>query len=198
MGNKSCRSSPDLTYLLNNVIQETFVWFWGGRIGLFIFSSQMQCLCDFLLGQNRRNQNTIPSFSAVLIRSSNWCIQHSGLLQWQAIMWTAHRVFVIHLSGMQGPTWDWCCVPPLWQDNTCAGACREQTEQTMVELHEVTQKHCRDRGCKRNGLSIQLLLWEVQKDHTQDIPYPKLAVFILVRRLDLEGSKCWCVSDSSR
>lgn len=75
-----------------------------------------------------------------------------------------------------------------------AGACRDQT---MVELHEVTQKHCRDRCCKRNCSSVQLLLWKVQKDHTQDIPYPKLAVFILVQRLDLEGSKCWCVSDSS-
>lgn len=82
MGNKSCRSSPDLTHLLNRVIQETFVWFGGGGIGLFIFASQMQCSNGFLLGQNRRNQNTILSFSAVLIRSSNWCIQCSGLLQW--------------------------------------------------------------------------------------------------------------------
>lgn len=101
MGNKSCRSSPDLTHSLNNIIQETL----GLVLGTwdrFIFASQMQCLYGFLLGQNRRNQNTIPSFSAVLIRSSNWCTQCSGLLQSQAVMWTAHRVFVIHLSAMQG------------------------------------------------------------------------------------------------
>lgn len=199
MGNKSCRSSPALTHLLNNVIQETFIWFWGGGIGLFIFASQMQCLYGSLLGQNRRNQNNIPSFSAVLIRSSNWCVQCSGLLQWQAIMWTAHRISVIHLSGMQRHRGAYLGLM------VCASSGRtpvqvpaESKQSKPWCLHEGTQKHCRDRGCKRNCLSIQLLLWKVQEDHTQGTPCPKLAVFILVQRLALEGSKCWCVSDSSR
>lgn len=134
----------------------------------------MQCLYGSLLGQNRRNQNTIPSFSAVLIRSSNWCVQCSGLLRWQAIMWTAHRIFVIHLSGMQGHRGAYLGLM----------VCAESKQSKPWCLHEGTQKHCRDRGCKRNCLSIQLLLWKVQEDHT-----PKLAVFILVPKIGSSGIK---------
>lgn len=151
MGNKSCRSSPDLTHSLNNLIQETFACFWGGKIGLFIFAYQMQCLCGFLLGQNRRSQNTIPSFSAVLIRSSNWCIWALGFSSYQvnstqricdSSEWHARAQRC--LPGTDG-------VCQLW-DNTCA--CREQTQQTLVGTGGHTRALQRHRWLLWTGIKL--------------------------------------------
>lgn len=50
--------------------------------------------------------------------------------------------------------------------------------------------------------SFQVLLGKLQKDHIQEAPYPELAFFLSVQRMDLEGPpcrpKCWVSSGSSR
>lgn len=126
------------------------------------------------------------------------------------------RVFAVHLNGMQrqggacvgsmwGASWIHGRLMPMWF--TGHRACRELPQLCgFCAEHEPVQKHCRD--CKRHCLwlslsgSFQILLEKVQKDDTHDIPYPELAVFLLIQRMDHEGStcrpKCWDVSDSSR
>lgn len=70
-------------------------------------------------------------------------------------MWTAHRVFVIHLSGMQGHRGAYlglmvCASSGLTPVQVPA----ESKHSKPWWSHEVTQKHCRDRGWKRNCLSV--------------------------------------------
>lgn len=90
--------------------------------------------------------------------------------------------------------------------------CLQRSESSNVASipaeYEIMQEGCR-HGCHEElytqlilSDSFQVLLGKFQKDYIQEVPYPELAFFLSVQRVDLEGPpcrpKCWVGSGSSR